>query len=198
MTQKTRQDQLFSGPVRFMAPVSASGEGNGAGLDEPAAAGATLAFDRARFARHARVAVAGLAIDVAAADDFGGVELLGLPDTNILVLGAEADLAVAKDGAGVLAATDVTVALGTAAATGTALSGAESDMLDALPLTADALEVAWRAHTQANAAPAPLYVPDGPSSALYLNAAATVSADGGLTVSGTVDLYYVDLGNAAG
>ncbi len=204
---KERNDKIFVAPVTFKDDAgfegpttvqdqlpSSSGDSSGGALDVSAVSESALTFDRVRYVRHARVTITGLVIAVTAALDYGGEKILDLPDSNILILGAEANLSLAKDGVGIVAATDVTVGIGTAVASNSTLSAAMIDVLTEA-LTDDVDPALFQLHTNDLATPALTFADDGAGAALYLNAAATLSADGDLTATGTVDIYYIDTGN---
>jgi hypothetical protein len=193
---KHRDDQLFVAPVEFADEI-VPGAANSGAAPAPAAGVSTL-FDRARFVRHTRLTIEGATLSIAAADDFGSLLLATLPDSNLMLLAVELDLELVKgeEVGGLVAATDVGVAVGTAAASNATLSGAMIDVLDQVDLTASDASPALQVHSQADATLTyPIQIADGASSELYLNAAASITADDALTVTGTVDLYWVDLGN---
>lgn len=142
------------------------------------------------------LALTDVVADVADADDFGSAALVTLPDTNMLILGCEVDLTLTKDGTGFIAATDLDVALGTAAASNTTLA---STMLNVLPkqdVDADSLTPALAAHSLATT-PVLTGVLDGAANVLYFNVSGPTetSEDATVTVDGTITLFYVDLGN---
>lgn len=157
-------------------------------------------FSRARQVRHTRLTLSSFAIAVTDANDFGGTKLVDLPDSNLIILGAEADLVFTKDGTGFITTTDLDASIGTATATATDLTAtaAESNVINKVDMNADALAVDMEAHSNDNSATI-LGVADGASNALYLNVAGTTetSEDGSVLVSGTVDLYWIDTGNVA-
>ncbi|KFH18428.1 hypothetical protein ELZ19_06720 [Brucella abortus] len=190
----------FRGPASFKGqasfdnppelPVSVVGAGEVAPEDGVTATGVN------RVVRHVRLELAAVEVAVLDADNFGSAKLADLPLTNIALLAVAADLSLTKDGTGYVAATDLSVALGTTAATATDLTTTptESDLIDAAALTEDELTVALEAHSNGNASPAVLLL--GPGEELYLNLSGTTetSEDAAVTASGTVDLYFVDLG----
>ncbi len=204
---KHRDDQHFAAPVEFkdfvglrgpteiddLVPATSSNSSGGA-LDVSTITEAALTFDRVRYVRHARITLTDLLLAITAALDYGGVKICDLPDSNILILGAEVDLSMVKDGVGIVAATDITMGVGTAVASNATLSGAMIDVLTAA-LTADEDPAIFQLHTHELGTPVLVFVDDGAAAALFLNAAATLAADGDLTVTGTIDLYYIDTGN---
>lgn len=158
----------------------------------------TLTTDRERSVRHVRLTLAELSVAITAANDYGGTKICDLPDKNIMILACEVDLVLTKGGVtnGLVAATDINTAVGTAVASASTLAGAMIDVIDLVANTADVLVHDMEAHSQANTpANMPLEVGDGAAIALYLNLAATITANDAMTASGTVDLFYLDLGN---
>lgn len=150
-----------------------------------------------RAVRQVRLTLSELSVAIAEADDYGGTKICDLPDKNIMILGCECDLVLTKGGTtnGLEAGTDINTAIGTAVASNSTLSGAMVDVVDIVTNTDASLTHDMEAHSQANTpANMPLEVGDG-ATALYLNLAAAITADDAMTASGTIDLYYIDLGN---
>ncbi len=148
--------------------------------------------------RKCRLTLSGFAISVANAQDYGGTKLCDLPDRNMLILGIEVDCVVTKQGNtnGIVAATDITMGVGSAVASNATLSGAMIDYIEGTAITADALAVDFEKHTNdQSTATFPKKVVDAASTALYMNIAAAITADSSVTVDGFVDIFYVDLGN---
>lgn len=137
-----------------------------------------------------------LTISVAAASDFGSYELCTLPDTNMIFAGCEVDLAIVKAGTtnGIVAATDLDVGVGTAAASASTLATTMINILPKQDVDTDSLSVTLKAHSLA-ATPVFTGVLDGASNKLYLNVAAVITANDSLTFEGTIDLFYWDVGN---
>lgn len=153
-----------------------------------------------QIVKHVRMTLADFIVSVAEANDYGGTKICDLPDTNLLLLGVEADLVITKAGTtnGLVAATDLDVAVGTAVASNATLSGTMVNVLEKVDVNDDALVVDFEAHSNDNASSTfPLLVADGASLALYLNIAATITADDTASVDGTIDIFYIDLGNLA-
>lgn len=140
--------------------------------------------------------LSGVSAGVADADDFGSAALVTLPDTNLIVMGCEVNLELTKDGTGYIAATDLSVALGTAAASNTTLSSTMVNILPAQSLTASDLSPALAAHSLATT-PVLTGILDGAANVIYLNVSGSTetSEDAVVTADGTVTIYYVDLGN---
>lgn len=145
--------------------------------------------------RRERLTLTAVEIEVASGDDFGSIKLLDLPDSNIIFLGAVLDLSVAIAGAASNVATTLDMALGSTAADNATLA---TTMLDLVPkidgVGAGTPGVVDGAST---ATEAPLLKASG-TKEVYLNAAIPVTTGTGtLTVTGTIDLVYIDLGVAA-
>lgn len=197
MTQKTNQPQHFSGAVEMTSDVVVK-EGNSAGGALTPGTGVAATFDRLRATRHVRLTLTGFVVDITAALDYGGTKIVDLPDSNLVLLGIEADLEMVKGEVtnGLEAATDITVAIGTAVASNATLSAAMEDVMDAIAYTASDASPAHQIHSHADAALSyPILLSDAAALALFFNLAATITADDALTISGTIDLYFVDVGN---
>ncbi len=168
---------------------------------EPGAS--TIALDDAAVVvRKTRLTLTAATLSVLQANDYGSLKVLDLPDRNMLLLAVEADLVLTKQGNtnGIVAATDLDVGMGTAAASSTTLATTMIDILEKVDVDADALAVDFERHSNdQSTATFPKRIADGASSALYLNVAAVggITADSSLSVSGTIDIFYVDLGKIA-
>lgn len=188
MTEKKNQPMLVKN-LRDGISSEVNEPGTGVTLENT-----TLAPKRCRLTLSSAV------INVLAANDYGSLKVCDLPDKNIMLLGCEVDLTVVKGNAasGIGSATDLDMAVGTAAASSTTLSGAMIDVIEKQDIDTNALSVDMEAHTQdQSTAQPPLRLADDAALALYLNAVAVagITADDTLTCSGTIDLYYFDLGN---
>lgn len=144
--------------------------------------------------------LSGETLSVDEGDDFGSLELLTLPDRNLHLLGLEADLTLVKGGVtnGLEAAVDLDVGIGTAAASAQTLATTMIDVLEKQDVDADSLTVTVQAHTLGQStATMPKQIADSATSKLYLNVGvpAGITASDALTVSGSIDLYLIDLGN---
>lgn len=150
--------------------------------------------------RRARLTLSNFTISVANASDFGGTKLLDLPNRNLMLLGAEVNCTVVKQGNtnGIVAATDITMGIGTAVASASTLSGSMINVIEATAITADTLSVAFQKHSNdQSTASFPLKLADGTAS-LFMNLTpGNITADSSVTVSGTIDIFYVDLGKLA-
>ena len=147
--------------------------------------------------KRARLTLTDFAITVLEANDYGGTKLLDLPNRNMLILGMEVDCVVTKQGNtnGLVAATDITMGIGSTVASATPLATTMIDYVEATAMTADTLAVDFEKHTNdQSTATFPKKVADGASAALFMNIAGACTADSSVTVSGTIDIFYVDLG----
>lgn len=192
-------DVDFQGAVDFEGDVTATGSSFGGGAVTPNTGGAVATtFDRLKATRHVRLTLTAATLSIDEGDDYGSLKLCDLADTNIMLMALEADLELVKGEVsnGLEAATDVTVAAGTAAASNSTLSGAMVDVLTGIALTASDASPAYQIHSHADASLTyPIKLGDSATLALYLNAAASITATDALTITGTVDLYFVDVGN---
>lgn len=171
---------------------------DGVSLHLSAPAAGVRLQDSAMVARHCRLTLDGLSIAVLAANDYGSAKLLDLPDRNLLLLSVEVDCVVTKAGTtnGIVAATDLDMAIGTAAASNATLSSTMVNVIEKVDIDTDALAVDLEIHSSDQSTAAfPLKVVDGASSALYLNLACAITANDSVSVSGTIDIRYIDLGN---
>lgn len=198
--RKERQQVVLQGGAvldgEIQAPAGSSA--GGGAVTANAAGGVTALFDRMRAVRHVRLVLADVSIAVLAANDYGGVKLCDIADTNIMLLAIEANLELVKGLTenGIVGTTDVTVAVGTAVASNATLSGAMVNVLTGIALTATDETPAYQIHSQADATlNYPIELADAATLALYLNVAASITANDTITASGTVDLYFVDIGN---
>jgi len=194
MTLKTRQDTLHTGVVTADKLISSGVTA----VTEPGT-GVTLS-DTSHAVRRAQLTLSGFVISVTAALDYGGTKLCDLPDRNIMIMGVEIDLEVVKGGlsTGLITTVDLDMGVGTATASATTLATTMIDIIEKQDLDTDSLTVQLEAHTQAQStASTPIKIVDAATTALYLNCGLPVgiTVDDTLTVSGTVDIYYLDLGN---
>lgn len=188
MTLKIRQPALIPNLV----------DGLSVAVSESPASTITIA-DQAMTVRRARLQITGLSISVTAALDYGSAKIVDLPNRNMLIMGVEVDCTVVKGGVtnGIVAATQLDMAIGTAQASSTTLATTMINIVEKKDIDTVALSVAFTGHSNDNATSiAPFKIADGASSALYMNAVAAslITANDTLTVTGTVDIYYMDLG----
>jgi len=195
MVQKIRQPILHSGGVRVPSGINSTDFG------KPIVDGvsAVTVTETERKIRATVFTITALSITMLAANDYGSSKITDLPDTNMLVLGAECDLVVTKAGttSGIVAGTDIICGIGTTATADTTIGTTDQNIIAATTLSTDALAVDLDVHNLAASA-APVGILDGASNALYFNVAVTgsnPSADDSVSVTGTLTMYWVDLGN---
>ena len=192
MTQKNNQPQLMSGGI------AASDALCGGSLDPVVASGATLLLDEALAVRKAVIQLTNLVLTHTQALDYSSAKIADMPDSNILYLGCEVDLELVKGEVtnGLEAGTDMTVAIGTLAASNSTLSTTMQDIQELLLLDASDASPAYQQHSNDQSTiPMPYRRNDTATQELYLNLAASTTADDTLTCTGTVTVYYIDLGN---
>lgn len=197
MARKERQHTILdSAQLRELKPLTGDSLVSGEAVTPNTLV--TTTFDRERTVRHVRLTLAELSVAITAALDYGGTKICDLPDKNVMILACECDLVLTKGGVtnGLEAATDINTAIGSAVASASTLATTMVDVIDIVNNTAASLTHDMDAHSQANTpANMPLELADSATAALYLNLAAAITADDAMTATGTIDLYYLDLGN---
>jgi len=181
----------------FAGPTSLTNTENVGSAITPGT-GVTAQDQPTSMIRHIQLTLAAFSVAITAANDYGGTKLLDLPDSNLVLLGAEADLEMVKGEVtnGLEDTTDVTVAMGTAVASNATLSGAMVDVLTGIAYTATDASPAHQIHSHADASLTyPILLSDSATLAVFFNASALITASDALTISGTVDLYFLDVGN---
>lgn len=180
-------------------------DGVTAAFSEPnSPAGITL-DDQAQILRRARFQFNAVVIDVTAALDYASVLVCELPDTNLMIMSVEADMTIVKGGVtnGIVATKDLSVGIGTGAAAANPPAGSALSILNLSTLTPDTLSVEYEVHGVNTADGDPGALPskfaDTPTRQMYLNIGVVggITVDDTVTVTGTLDVVYLDLGNAA-
>jgi hypothetical protein len=172
-------------------------DGISAKFGEPAT-GVVSVGDNVAYVRRARLTLTNFAIAVLAANDYGGSKLLDLPDRNIMLLGMEVDCVVTKQGNtnGIVAATDINMSIGTGVAAATPLAGTAIDVIESTAMTADALAVDFEKHSNDQSTISfPKKLADSATLALFMNITGAITADSSVSVTGIIDIFYIDLGN---
>ena len=147
-----------------------------------------------------KLPTAGATLTVLAANDYGSLELMTWPDRNLHILGMEVDLTLVKGGVanGLLTTVDLDVGMGSAAASAATLATTMIDYLEKVDLDTDSLTLTLQANVLGQStATFPKQLADAATNKLHLNVGLPVgiTADDAITVTGNVDLYFVDLGN---
>jgi len=131
-------------------------------------------------------------IEIPTANNYASLKLVDFPASNIIVLGAMADLICTVDGVIITDPEDIDWALGTAALASIDFSNAgEKNVITEADVAALGVMKKATATAEANVALA-----QG-SNAIYLNVQATVGSDAIQTFNGTINLFYIDLGAQA-
>ncbi len=139
-----------------------------------------------------------LVMNITAVLDYGSVAFADLPDSNLLFLGCEADIVVTKGNAstGIEAAVDLDMAIGTVAASQVTLVSVLENILKKIDIDADTLTPDFNGHSS-EATTMPLLIQDGATNKLFINCGLPVgiTVDDTLTMTGTVTIFYIELGN---
>ncbi len=167
----------------------------------PGAGDAGTAVDRQfHTVQRTRITLTNVVVSITAALDYGSAKLMAFGDKNIMLLSCETNVEMTKGNlsTGIVAATDMDVALGSAPASAQTLSSTMVDIIekqdeDASDLTPAAL---YDTHAQATAA-TPLKLADTALLGVYWNIGlpTPVTVDDTVSLTGTVDLVYIELGN---
>lgn len=132
-----------------------------------------------------------------------GSALLGyLPNTNYLFLGGEANFTWAKDGTGIVTGENPKVAVGTAAASNATLSSTMINLINGGSggsSLGTGLTGTVKMHSNDNVTAVPYVgIANSATTGIYLNGAVNPTGDGYVTISGTLSMYFLDLGNETG
>ena len=150
--------------------------------------------NRNRFIRQHQIPMlAPFQIDLASADDFGSTKVISLPDTN-LIIASVGLIGSFEKVPGFPNATDFVWGFGTAPASNATLSGDMINLLTGSVSGSGSEFSLGKGHSNENATPALIYIPDAADS-IYFNMSATLSAAGSMLFSGTLNIWYFDVGN---
>jgi hypothetical protein len=184
--------------AKYSAPTTPATAGTG----PVAATNAAITYDYPEALRHVRITLTDFVVTVDDSDgEYGGSAFVTLPDRNIIIVNAEANLSVVKGNVtdGIAAADDITMGIGTAVASNNTLSTTMQNIIPVTTIDTDALTVTFAASKfSAVGTAVDIAVPDAANNVLYLNATAVgavMDADDTLTCTGTIDLWYYDVGN---
>jgi hypothetical protein len=185
MSAKTRQRTLME---NLILPADQQGQ------DPTVGTGITSA-NQPLMIRRERITLASYLAAITAALDYSSHELLTFANSNVIILGTVVNVVGVPDGVGVTTIANVDIAVGSVATTSTDFSGAgEDDMVEKIDLTAGGV---GQGDSLDNATPALLWVGAGASNKVFLNQAVTIGADGSVTYTGYIDVFYADLGVAS-
>lgn len=161
-------------------------------------AGVAFTYERPEGLRRLRLTLTNVLLTLAGSTTscVANETLLTWPATsNIALHNARMSLTCVKDGVTLLSTDQPLVAVGHAVTALSDLSTAGAkDTIDAVTLAGTLSAVAQK---NGPATPAVRYIPKGASNIVNLAVGISTKAGGTLTVSGTVDLFYVDFGDFA-
>lgn len=170
------------------------------GPTRAAGAGVAIAMDVPVVPRKARIDLTNALVTLTAANDYGSLKLVDLPDRNILILNAEFTGTVLWGG-DFADNDDPVIGIGTTAASASPVASTMVNVIAATTFTnivvATANDIALT-FVGATGSITGLLVADAAGNALYLNVSAPdtqLATDGTATFNGYVDLVYLDLGN---
>lgn len=148
----------------------------------------------------ATLKLSGQVVSITAALDYGSVQLLTWPDRNLHILGMEVNLELTKGNlsTGIVAATDLDVGIGSAAASAQTLATTMIDYLEKQDLDASDLTPALQVNVLGQStATFPKQLADSATNKMFLNIGlpTPVTVDDTVTAAGTIDFYFLDLGN---
>lgn len=164
------------------------------------AAGGTVEETRniAEGIQHLTLTLTNLKVTVLDANAYGGTLLGYLPNKNFIFLGGKMNLTYAKDGTGILSTENPKAALGTVVASNSTLSSTMINLINggaggtSLGAT---LTGTLQIQSNDNVTAIPYVgVADSATSGLFLNLSVNPTTDGYVLFSGTIDLWYIDLG----
>lgn len=180
---------------RLVAEATIDGGDLDVGTDLTAGTGATsIAYDLC-LVRKARITMTAEQVAILEANDYGSALLATFPDKHIVLLGAVMDLTATGDGetGGVETITDVDVALGSAATASTDFSNAGEKAY----MAKIDVQAAGVCEGAATASECPVLITAASTNKVYINVACSITADGYVEFTGWVDLFYIDMGDAA-
>lgn len=167
----------------------------------PAAGTGTIEQVRsyAEAIQHIRLTLTSVVISITDALAYGSALLGYLPDKNLIFLGGECNFTWIKDGTGIVTGELPKLAVGTAAASNATLSSTMINLINGGSggsAVASGLTGSLFISSNDNVTAIPYVgITDSATTGLYLNGAVNPTGDGTLTVSGTIDMYFIDLGN---
>ena len=157
-------------------------------------------FHYTKGMQYIRLRLSNLKITVTAANDYGSFALCTFPETNFIVVAAEANLTLVKGNTatGIVAATGLDVSLGMAAASNNALTGTMVNILPVVEADAGTVTDVVQANSLATT-PVLLGVLEASTNQLFLNVApdGAITVDDSVTFSGTVDIFILNVENAS-
>ena len=165
-----------------------------AGFTSPGAGVAVAAPVNVSGLQMVRFTLTGVVIALTDVLKYGSEQLITWPNTNLIVKTARMNLSCVKDGTGVVAALATHVAVGSAAASNSTLA---TTMIDTVESTVQAGTLTALAQHNGPHTAGDRAIAAGASNGLFLNASSAgsaSSADGSLTITGTIDVFFIDTG----
>lgn len=153
---------------------------------------------RGNYIQHIQIQLTSLVISITDALAYGGALLGYLPNRNFIFVGGEMNLTWIKDGTGIVTGELPKLALGTAVASNATLATTMQNLINGGAggtAVAAGLTGSIDIHSADNATPGLVWMPNSATLGVYLNSAVNPTGDGTLTVSGTVDMFFISLGN---
>lgn len=143
--------------------------------------------------------LAAVVLSMTAAQDFGSLKLCDLPTTNLRFKGAFVDLSITVAGLTTNTAVSVDVALGTVATASAAFSNAgEQNLIQKIDGVGGTATGTVKGASATEGTPVTQVELAAGAKAVYLNASSPVtSGTGTVTITGTVEFVYEDLGDHA-
>ncbi len=134
--------------------------------------------------------------DIPEAADYASVKLAEMGD-RFLVLGVQSELDFVKDNTGVTTGAALDVAMSSNAAVSAAMTAiANSDVMakEDVNGVGDHLDYAFDQFAVLSGATVTGYPRPSVGTGLYLNIQTSITVDGHVTLTGWIDVYYIDLG----
>lgn len=122
---------------------------------------------------------------------------LGSLGRDAAIFGVRASLAGVKDGTGAITTTDIDFGIGTAVTDGQPFSANEDNIVEKIDFNDDALTVDLsfvRTSGVSSTVPTEFPVAVVPDDDLIVNLYLNVASDGSLTLTGTISVFFIDLG----
>lgn len=150
--------------------------------------------------QHIRLNLTSVVISITDALAYGSSLLGYLPNRNFIFVGGELNVtSFVKDGVGILAAEAPKLAIGTAAASNATLSLTMSNLINGGSTGGTAVAATLTGtldiHSADNATPGLVWMPNSTTLGIFLNSSVNPTGDGTITITGTLDLFFIDLGN---
>lgn len=180
---------------RFMLPPDMVGEVVAKIAPTPTAS--VTVVEAAKMPQVVTLTLAAKAVTMDSGDDFGSVELLTLPNTNLLVTACVVDLAAEVSGLATETVETVDYAIGTVATASTDFSNAGEDNLTP-KIDGVGAATSGTVKGASSSSTINVLVAAGASNKVYLNVSSPVTTGTAtVTVTGTVKLVMLDLGAPA-